>query len=899
MSAKWRRSLAWDDAFFPHWAWPAKAVLRAFSSVWLAVILLVLVSIYGVLASVPIGVIVLGISKVFYGVTILMAIAFVFALLLLPLLGVVRRGSVGRKVVVLSLLSVVAVAGGVWLWNRSVWPVLHYDPATDSGIRFFADFAEANKSITLRRLPGFEMSELEFYGWWPLRVILGLFVANMIIATVRRIEFNFKNLGVLTVHTGIVTIAIGSIYYNGLKREGDTILLMPQPGQQAGPDGLVAGPAVNAFYDGQRVSLYVEQIKAWGKNGLEQRPLRGMPRYNEYNLSAGSDRSILQVSNRQRLWEGFPERSLSIDVPDSPRGLVDPDLRFRVIGYAPYAEPTEDWSEVDPSQWRGVPVGFRLNPLRSVMLYSDLPDERGEVSDRPVFSYVLLPGRPARRISSNDVLAIEYTVGADNGMPPERWRDLTEPLPPGTDHALVVETPGGPREVFAVRAGSTFEHQGFRLEVQEITPEPPFPIVTETHRNATSSVAVVRVVPPANARSAAIGADEVLAPFTRYVYHRFPELNQDIGDTPREDGRPNRRDADPAIRIALIDASLVQVYFDEPEGGAGPIRAIVRQRGGELRVVQSLEGGHLKDFFPKLSLRVDQRWAHSVRTDRPAPVPQDQRDKRMTGTHDKAMIAVEISSDPSLIPGAGADVRAWTKVVWVPFSKFLGVSPELMRRVELPDGRTIELTFGRLRHVLSDFQLRLVDFRMIAYDHRGSPRDFESIVRVEPVNTRFSAYQHPASLNAPLTAPYIWSEERPWLVNLALRLASGVNPNQYKFSQAAWDEQGWRESQQLADQGLAPGPRARFTILQVGNNPGIHVIALGGVLMGLGIPWAFYVKPWLVRREKRRIQEAVARGEYVPPGARPVRVVVKSAATAGSVEAGSVEAGSVEAGSSA
>ncbi|MEO1510524.1 MAG: hypothetical protein AAFU70_00470, partial [Planctomycetota bacterium] len=46
---------------------------------------------------------------------------------------------------------------------------------------------------------------------------------------------------------------------------------------------------------------------------------------------------------------------------------------------------------------------------------------------------------------------------------------------------------------------------------------------------------------------------------------------------------------------------------------------------------------------------------------------------------------------------------------------------------------------------------------------------------------------------------------------------------------------------------------ARFTILQVGNNPGIHLIAIGGVLIGLGTPWAFYVKPWLVRRERERL----------------------------------------------
>jgi len=34
------------------------------------------------------------------------------------------------------------------------------------------------------------------------------------------------------------------------------------------------------------------------------------------------------------------------------------------------------------------------------------------------------------------------------------------------------------------------------------------------------------------------------------------------------------------------------------------------------------------------------------------------------------------------------------------------------------------------------------------------------------------------------------------------------------------------------------------------------------VLMAVGIPWAFYLKPWLIRRQKRRIQEQLATGTY-------------------------------------
>jgi hypothetical protein len=61
-----------------------------------------------------------------------------------------------------------------------------------------------------------------------------------------------------------------------------------------------------------------------------------------------------------------------------------------------------------------------------------------------------------------------------------------------------------------------------------------------------------------------------------------------------------------------------------------------------------------------------------------------------------------------------------------------------------------------------------------------------------------------------------------------------------------------------------PRPFAQFTILGVGNNPGIHIIALGGILMVLGIPWAFYVKPALLRRRKLAIQRELMAAGKIP-----------------------------------
>ena len=42
--------------------------------------------------------------------------------------------------------------------------------------------------------------------------------------------------------------------------------------------------------------------------------------------------------------------------------------------------------------------------------------------------------------------------------------------------------------------------------------------------------------------------------------------------------------------------------------------------------------------------------------------------------------------------------------------------------------------------------------------------------------------------------------------------------------------------------------------------------------MSVGIPWAFYLKPVIMKRRKKKTQEALARGEFARP-ARPETIV--------------------------
>lgn len=830
MSQKWRRSQAWDQTHFPAWAWPARALLHAFSTVTLAVCLLSFVVLYAILASVPIGLLAQIPTYLAYGATILLMIAGVGMLSVVIPGWILRRRHASRaaRFSVGLVGLIIALVVGVALWHASLWPRLHYDPVRQTGLMLFADFVNKYDSTTLRRLPGVEMSELEFYSWWPLRIVLLAFVTNMVTATVRRIEFTFENLGVLTVHTGIVMIALGSIYYTGLKKEGDTILFAGTPTPSGDP---TIGQQVGVFYDNTRVSLFVDQFKGW-----EQRPLRSVPRYNEYAVARP---------------DGGPERSLSLPVMPSRTTMVDPDIRFRIVGYAPYADLVEEVRPATPEETAIARRTGEARPIRTVDLFSNIPNADGTTPTGPVHTFRFEPGRPASRVQSLDLLSVEYT----SAMSDQRFADLSTPLPQGARNGLVVEVPEfGFKEVYPVERGARIRigQTGYTIAVSDLAPEPPFPIITPGFEGASSSIAIVRITEP--------GGDA----YDRWVYSRYPEIGQDMLNSVNADGMPARRSADPKIRVSYIDANALNVNLDERSDGT--LRAVVRLPSGEVRVTDTV--GDRLDLVPgRIAVAIAERWDHAVTFERPVPVPAIEQDRQFIGTHDRAALGVEVSIDL----GATASQEEWKTVVWLPFCKYLEIAQDLVRRVDLPDGRSLNLAFGRLRHPLPGFELRLIDFQMIAYDHRGSPRDYQSTVLVSPGlgRTDFDAYTHITKLNAPLLAPFHWDEERPWAANFFGRLRSGLSPHQFKFSQAGWDREMWTQSQQMVDSGQAKRPFVRYTILGVGNNPGIHIIALGSVLMGVGIPWAFYVKPLLVQRKKRNIQKQLADGTYVRPTRTP------------------------------
>ncbi len=824
MSQKWIRSKKWDDEHIPRALWPVKAVLRAFSSVTLAVILLVGVALYGTAASVPVGLFALAPTYLIYGLTVVAAIGLIAVLPTwagVRALGAMKVGAAGRFVVGFAGLLVLTV-GSVWLWHKLVWPSLRYDEVTGSGFRLFKSFVAENKSVTVRRMRWMEMSELEFYGWWPLKTMLMLFVTNLVFATVRRIEFTFKNIGVLTVHTGIVTMAVGSMWYSALKEEGDMVLESGAPGADGEPG---PGRVETGFYDNTTVAVWANMGRNW-----EMRPLRGVPRYNDYNLDALGAGSLPDGSTAVA-----GEHVLDLAVPPGPtpaQGMppnVDPNVSMRVVGYAPYADLATQW--VKP----GTPAAGNGRSMGSAAWWVTL-SAAGMGLER---KFPFWPTQPRGRVMSmGGVLAMEFT----KGMSEERWKDLQTELPSGAMHAFVLESKGE-RLVIPGDVGKTFEFAGYKVVVSQLMPQPPFPIITPGYEGGESSVAVLTVTDPAGKR------------FERYVYHRFPEINQDMLEEVNERGMPKRRDADPALRIGYVDASVAQVYLDEvfgseKEAGGPVVRAIMRPRGGQATVTLNLKVGSKLPIGSNIEVGLAERWDDAIELETPTPVDPARRDNQALGTHRFGALAVEVR------------FGEWKKRVWLPFAQYVFKEMNQARMVTLPDGRQLVLAFGRMMRDLPGMELQLKSFVMIPHAFGGPTQDFRSDLLVHQVtNDGIRTEERATSLNAPLLVkvPFMARANVPAVANWVYRAVSVVAPLQYKFSQAGWDAQGWEQTEKEVAAGLRKRPMARWTILGVGNNPGIYVIATGAVMMGVGIPWAFYIKPLLVRREKRKIQERLAR----------------------------------------
>jgi hypothetical protein len=281
----------------------------------------------------------------------------------------------------------------------------------------------------------FEMSDLQFFNAWPLRILMLLLAANLSVVTWTRIPLTPPRYGVWCIHAGIITLIVGTSIYYYRKVEGTTLIPI---GKQAG-----------WFYDNTERALFIRAGDAWGMH-----PLPSLPRFKTHSPEHGND-GMLRAGDLQDI-----ERFETID--DAGDGMVNRSLgqmleseqtpRVDVLAYYPYASSETTFVE-DPTA-NGVAIRLRMTDVKL---------------DR-FFDLWLAAGDERTSRMGFDNIELEHRVAAD-AAELQQYKDAASKLSTKIHH-LTISVSGKPAADFYVSQGKTYAigDTGYSIRVEGFDP---------------------------------------------------------------------------------------------------------------------------------------------------------------------------------------------------------------------------------------------------------------------------------------------------------------------------------------------------------------------------------------------------------------------------------------------
>lgn len=731
-----------------------------------------------------------------------------------------------------------------------------------------------------------EMTEMQIFNHWTFGALIGLFCVVLSITTWVRIRWNVTNLGVLTVHTGLLMLAGGSYIYFSGKVEGDTLLVSPrvelvnisagasrvigdlpaQPGEswsrnmpafggdvslivksiQGGDwrevlngkppaepisavtvsvqmgrapakeftlsagegkdsamlDGRLAlrfrsFMSQHSFYDQEHAALYLRKV---GETQAAMAPIDGLPLYRERYLDDGS--GPLLDSNGQPM----------------PSKRVCPEIAFDFSRLKANGK----WSFLAGLGERFIPTGWFEHWRLPIDLKTpqDVPFDiqiTGYIPYYSTFKQRLAPGGqkldPAAYIKLSDrsrtreavLFALrpaeaEFTPGAPVEF---RWAESAEqrekmlaPLAGAAELEIELRDPPL-KKVVPIDVGQVIklDDAGYELKIADLSPS--WPLMTPGYENARSPMASVDVVAPGKK-------------YNRTVIQRYPELSQDIDETGK---RHKDGPYDPNLVLRYRSAATARILIVagpelEPEMGLFATDGAVERFKLAVGVPQTIGP-------PSAGIRLELAAYETKPRVLEQPVVEALERRRPGFLREVSAVRMELRSRDG----------SWRETRWCTFSAYPDVNPQLPRdshldatpiSVRLPDGQTWEIVYSRLKR---DLGATLIPGRLSTIFFPGK-RAVES-----------------------------------WRSDFFVEDDGGEQLRHGRvFTNNTFTAGGWT----LFQSGAARDHWG-YTILGVGNRRGIWPMVLGCILIPLGSMYAFYVKPWLIRRRQQAASAAAGR----------------------------------------
>lgn len=777
-----------------------------------------------------------------------------------------------------SLPGPLGLLHSIWFGIFLMTVLFVYCSIGSAGVPISLAFWEPGAWYPLRETRLFEMTEYEWFNWWPFFTLVGLICLNMAVVTIVRIPLTAVHAGVWMIHGGIIVMTLGCVIYFGTKVEGDvavargrlriavpghdTVELRAMPGAQimVGDEGDIWSFRVASIDpewsllsgDDAGEQTYAVTISVDGpEESFMRQVIAGYPQYTEDIVPSGNHN---QPMARAKTALGTPlvNKNLSI--------TIDPD---RQDTFYLQAHPSIYLREVTVDAFgRTIPASEWIErPLDGLPRFNDHVGAPGRVwpaAGEPVVVDGLSLHVPT--IASNDPLS-----GGDLFVSDYLRYAVMQPRP------LAVQ--GGPHAAWArgtlhTPDGRSQTHEVFEADpAQSTAPPDQMDIVWIDDDSDLEAAAVPRIgfeIPEAGV--------EIIVPIES-VSEVDPELAMTpIAGTPFS-WRVQRFDdglfiAGQTISMARVELSdgektWLRWVFDDPSRNAdmgldgnaahdgagtpdnrilttylpptlgnanlmllvGPTNDLLRLRvalpGKDPRVVPVKVGSPI-ELTAGITLTIED-WAPSVRLEtRPAIVPTHQRDR--AAANQFSMVRV-------VVPGI-ADRSAWLPMHHYPFESaaeaILGFryAPTI---VQLDDGRLLEMMLSRRSHPLPA-AVSLDGFEIASHvggftGSVSSVLNWHSKVRFEDADGTIETAE--VSVNSPTEREGLW------------------------FFQSQWDP---------PDPGGARGGVAskgrNFTVLGVGNRNGVWTMLAGCVLSVIGMIYAFYIKPMIKRRAALCVYES-------------------------------------------
>ncbi len=697
-----------------------------------------------------------------------------------------------------------------------------------------------------------EMTEMEAFRHWTFVSLIGLFAITLIITTWRRIRWNVTNLGVLTVHTGLIVFVAGAVWYFHHKVEGDVLLMSPRVEMISlrGAQSRIIGTALAeadkgwaaempAF--GGAVGFVIQDVRfptdapaeatvrvRIGDGDVEEKVLRaGEP------PSALANRLALRLRTFQPQTTFFDDEAPALAVrrasEDQPTVLPIHGLPYFRERFTDNGEPVTDSAGRPVASKRSwphipllnIPTGWFEHWRMPIPL--DAPDAlpfdfevTGYLPYISGFEGALVDGGDAPNpaawivVSQDGQMVSESLVALDprasaGAQTPLEYRlvaseaereALARPMRGPHELRVILKEPPIEKTV-AVEVGDVIElpEAGYRLTVRELAPS--WELISPGFEGAKTPMARVDVETPT-------------LRFNRTAIERFPTLSQDIDD------KGVRK------REGLLDENLTLVYRSAPRGKllliggpqVAPELVFLDHNGrverhpaevGKMRSFETAAAGRIDVMVRKLMDR-----AEIVAS----PVVEPLETRRPNMERLQSAIRVRIAGR-----GEHAD---WSDERWIGFTPYPGVNePPFTPNTAIvrAPGTTIEyeLIYTRTRR----------DLGVTLY-----PRKLET-------------FFFPGNRNPTSWASTFVTEADGASQEAVVAINETATVGEWTLFQAGADsESHWR-----------------YTILGVGNRQGILPMLIGSILITLGSLYAFYVKPIIRRRKQEHaLSQARARG---------------------------------------